>query len=246
MASTYVEITREDFEDWLDSLRLGVWKVHPQYKSVYTIALSPSVGVSISSTVGSRDKAMGTGRASGSMKMVSLVTGQVLNKKAMGQSHFARTTNWRINWKKGLDRIIDAYKKSKDFYEAIAKIDDRQAYRAEIMTAIEAVPNWEDNNLLSDFHGRVRNNGILTDSQRTDLDKEIRKALTAPAPSKGSGLSKEDRLQLLRDLWVAANRKGDNWVMDFSKSLADRLNSGRDLTERQKEVLFDNLAKYGL
>jgi hypothetical protein len=120
---TYVQLTRDEFEEWL-TRDLGFspseWRLKPGRGGVYQLFLSPTVAIEVNSTTGAQDAVMGRGNASMSLWLASRVNGKVLNKKAMGQSHFARTLNWRENWKKGVERMKDAYLKSKDFYDRLA------------------------------------------------------------------------------------------------------------------------------
>jgi hypothetical protein len=185
MAATYVQITRDEFEEWLNSAPWS-WKKKSGTAGVYVLRLSDYVGVLINSTVGSQDAAMNRGKASGSMRLISLEHGHTLNKKAMGQSHFARTMNWRQNWKKGVQRIVDAYENSPSFYDAFAGVADRRQYQAEMKALIEAVPNWQSVEMLSSFHKRVSDGGILTLRQRDALDRAARAPApkAAPAPQK--------------------------------------------------------------
>jgi hypothetical protein len=183
MAATYVQISREDLEQWLDTLGMKMpWKRQPNRAGIYLLPLSPVVAIKLSSTIGSKDDAMGVGKASMQLSLVSTVTGQTLNKKAQGQGHFKRTTNWRATWKDGIERMEAAYVKAKGFYDALAVIEDRDQYKADIIQQIEAVPGWDRNSMLSDFHANVSRGGILTEKQKGALDTFANKAPKAKEP----------------------------------------------------------------
>jgi hypothetical protein len=128
MATTYVQISRRDLEQWLNTMPRfrGNWWLDKQTAGIYYLPLSDNVAIKLSSTVGSEHDAMKKGRASMQLRLVSLVTGRVLNKKAQGQKGYHRTTNWQTNWKKGIDGFVAVYTKSADFYERIALPEDQQ------------------------------------------------------------------------------------------------------------------------
>jgi hypothetical protein len=190
------------------------------------------------------------------LSLISIVTGKVLNKKAQGQSHFKRTTNWKATWVKGIKRIEDAYKKSQGFYDALALIEDRDQYKAEIIREIEAIDGWEQNSMLSDFHGNVSRGGILTTKQRAALLRaaeksaqrgppiEEREEEERPPPPKPEV---DDKLiQQVRDLYKAAHRSRDQWLLKFTESIGKRLKAGQPLSPKQQETLDKNLKRYRL
>ncbi|HUW96487.1 MAG TPA: hypothetical protein VMW58_11935 [Anaerolineae bacterium] len=250
---TYVQISRDELEQWISGLPLkGRWKVKQGYAGVYLLPLSSVVGIKLSSTIGSRDDAMGKGRASMQLALVSLVTGQVLNKKAQGQSHFKRTTNWKATWEKGFDRLKQAYMKAQGFYDAIAVIEDREKYKNDLLREIETAPGWNSHKILADFHVRLEKGGILTSKQVGLLQSEVSKAVkTSPVPAvtpqQPSGSPIDDSLVgRLRELWKAAKQSGDNWLMDFAQSIGEQVKAGRPLTPRQEAVMEKNLKRHRL
>lgn len=164
----------------------------------------------------------------------------VLNKKAQGQSHFARTLNWKTNWKTGIERMKDAYMKSKGFYDALAMIDDRNEYKITLLARIEAISGWQGNHMLSDFHTRVEAGGILTIAQAEVIGKAEHKAPAAPTPA----ASDSDLLIRMRELYKAAKAKNDSWLLTFLTSVGQQVKSGREPTEKQMAVLTKNFASY--
>lgn len=232
--STYVQITRDEFEAWLNSLGL-TWRVKaPQTGGVYQLFLSPDVTIEINSTTGRQDQVMALGRASMSLWLASRHTGRVLNGKAMGQSHFARTTNWRTNWVKGVDRMREAYIKAKDFYDTLAQIEDFAKYKQDTLALIESRANWRANAFLLELHGKVSNGGVLSKKQLGAVNA---------MPVEGA---EHELLPKLRVLWTRARASGDSWTMDFVKSLADQIKHGRELSQRQLSTLDAKLGSYGL
>lgn len=238
-AATYVQISRSDLENWLDKLPLHhKWHLKQGKAGIYLLPLSDNVAVKLSSTIGSSDDAMGRGMASMQLSLVSLITGQTLNKKAQGQGHFKRTTNWEKTWKEGVDRMKEAFMKAQGFYDALAAIEDRDKYKADLLKLIESDPSWNSDNLLADFHSKVMQGGILTFKQIDLLERTVRKAPKAPEPQKAPEQPKEHPLiPVLRAIWREAKIDRDDWLMDFCKSVAERLQNGYPLTEKQEAAL---------
>ena len=239
-AATYVRISREELEAWLDtlgSLIHGKWSRKPNRAGVYFLPLSQNVAVQLNSTIGTDDDAMGRGMAAMHLMLVSLVTGQVLNKKAQGQSHFKRTTGWQRTWKEGVARMRDAYLKSAGFYDALAEIEDRAKYQKELLALIESVPTWANDPTLKDFHDRLESGSILTIKQRALLEGTVSRARAKPDTS---------RVDRVRDLWRKAQRDGNTWLMGFAENVGKTLEAGKPLSSRQQDVLDENLARYRL
>ena len=248
MAATYVQVSRDDLESWLDSLHLPKhWKRKEGMAGIYLLPLSDSVAIKLSSTIGSRDDAMGRGNASMNLALISLVTGMVLNKKAMGQSHFNRTTNWRKTWAEGVKRIEEAYLKGKGFYEALALIKDRDRYKDDTLNLIESVPGWQTNTMLSDFHGNVQRGGILTEKQMAVVQTATRKAPAQSAgPAPEAPTVDEALLARLRQLYVKARADNDTYLMDFAKTVGLKVKAGGTLSSAQEAFMLKSLGKYRL
>jgi len=232
--ATYVPITREDFETWLDSLGHR-WRRAPGKEGVYLVELSPEVAVHVSSSVGSQDVAMGRARGAMYMRLVSTKTGRTLNKKDVGQSKFYRTEGWRDTLRKAFDRLRQAYMKAKGFYDKLATVDPDE-YRADTLALLESVPGWESDALLRDFHERVDRGGILSTKQEQLIHDAKAKA--------GRGEADAGILDRMRHLWSAAKHRGDTWTMDFVKSLAEQTKARRSLSPRQQTVLSEKLTQY--
>lgn len=243
-ASRYVDITREEFEDWLDSLGKR-WKRKRGTVGVYRIRLSDAVAIEVSSSLGGGDSNMGRGRASMQVRLVSVITNHTLNKKAQGQKYFKRTQNWRRNLRKGVDRMEQAYRRASAFYEAIAEIEDRKAYKRDVLGIIESIDGWEANPDLVDLHNKVGRGGILTKKQLAEVRQM---AINPGATTSQSTLTEaqEAFIERLRELWKAARAAGDDWTMEFAADIGQKLtgNSNYRLSERQREVLLDKLKRY--
>jgi hypothetical protein len=235
--STYVQITREEFEDWLNSLKFD-WQRKSGKAGVYQVLITDDIAVEISSSISQRDEAMSRARAAIHMKMISLVTGQTLNKKAQGQSHFKRTTGWRDSLKKGVDRIHSAYTKAQSFYDAIAKIEDRDQYKKDALEKIESFAGWEQNRILSDFHKRVERGGVLTEKQQAILDK------FKPKQDEQSPDADEEFLNKLRRLYVSARKANDEWLMNFTESVGKQYKRTGRLSDKQMKVVEKAMTKY--
>lgn len=240
---TYTQLTRDDFEGWLThdlGFSRSEWALKPGRGGVYQLFLSPTVAIEVNSTTGSQDAVMGRGSASMSLWLASRVNGKTLNKKAMGQSHFARTLNWRENWKKGVERMKDAYLKSKDFYDRLASIEDLDQYKRDTLALIESNEGWQSNTFLSDMHEKVQRGSILSEKQQAALAPR-----RAPAPPAQGG-AEDPRLKGMRELWSRANRSQDTWTADFVRSLAEQVKAGRHLSPKQKAILDDKARFYAV
>jgi hypothetical protein len=186
----------------------------------------------------------------------------VINKKAQGKSHFKRTKNWRKSLTEGVNNFKDAYNSSRAFYDAIAEIEDREAYKTELVSRIEGTPGWRKKKPLVDFHEKLSAGRVLTvkqkgllmrltgvaEKRRAPVPKE--KPAVPPVPSPEPAPAEEDRtqerIQRMRKLWVAARARGNTWVMDFAKSIGEKLKSGRSLTPGQMKKLMEVLDDYGV
>jgi len=250
--STFVPITRDEVEDWLDqfkSILHGRWKLQDGRAGVYLLPLSDNVAIKFSSTVGSADRGMGNARASAQFRLVSLVTGQVLNKKAQGQRGFFRTTGWKKNWVKGVSNMRAAYLKSQGFYDALAEIEDRKLYQKQMKERIESTPNWRSNKTLVDFHQTVTRGGILTTNQKSLMGKifgQLAKGEAKPAPSLETKYNpqQEKFLKRLEDLDKLVESRRDEWTQGFLKNVRKRIEEGTPLSSTQKKVLKQKLQVY--
>lgn len=245
MAVSYVQISRQELEDWLNALPWK-WSRKANRAGIYFIHLSSTVGVKLNSTIGSLDDAVGRGKASMNLELVSLVTGHVLNRSARDRKHFKRTTNWKTNWKKGVEYWQGVYMKSEGFYDAVAEIEDRDAYKKDILARIENYPHWGQDQILADFHSRVTGGGVLTLKQKVLLEKTLAKKPKPSEEEEELPPEVEGKLQTLRELYSRARRNFDNWTMQFAISVANQLKAGRYLSRRQDEIVIRKLQEYGL
>lgn len=233
----YVQFTRGEFEDWLTSSGFK-WEQKRGTVGVYVIPMSDTVAVEVSSSMTGRDDVVEYAGASMGARLVSLVTGYTLNKVAQGQNHVKRTTNWRDNLGKVIDRIVDAYRKSSAFYDALAPIKDREAYKRENMGKIEGVAGWEQNDFLKSLHDRLEKDGILTQKQLDSLDRATSRPVATPRQQEDTFEIDGLLLGKVRALYAIGKERGNNWLMDFAKSVGDSIKAGRVGTPRQKETLY--------
>lgn len=250
-AGTYVQIDRDELETWMSTLRLHDKGYRaPNKAGIYLLPFSDTVACKLSSTIGTSDDAMGRGMASMQLSLVSRVTGQTLNRKAQGQSHFKRTLNWKKTWAEGVERMRDAYAKAAGFYDALATIEDRDQYKVDVMSAIEGIADWRNNNILADFHAVAEKGGILTlkqvDLLNRTLDREhSRHAPTAPAkPAPDAPKAEDPLLPVLRALYSKARAAGNEWLMGFTKSVADQISHGRQLSPKQLDIIERSRAQF--
>jgi hypothetical protein len=232
MPSTYESITRAQFEDWATRVAgPGKWRLKPGRGGVYQFLLSPTVMIEINSTTGNQDSVRSRGQASMSMRLTSRVTGKTLNRKAMGQKYFARTTNWRKNWAKGVNRMVDAYEKSKGFYDSIARIEDRDQYLEGWIAKIEGVDGWNTNDFIVDMHTRLSGGGVLTVRQEVALESALQRGA-----SRQQGGHPPVFLDALREIYRRARHRGDQRTVRFIGSVGQQA-SGRRLSENQMKIV---------
>ncbi len=240
MATTYVQLTREEFEEWLGTLGHR-WKLKAGKVGIYVVSLSERVAIEISSSMTGRDDVVSKAQASMGVKLVSLINGFVLNKKAQEQSHVKRTTNWRDNLRKVFDRMLDAYRRSESFYEALAEIENREEYQIATLAKIEKIPGWASNQFMSDLHTRVSGGGILTHRQLESLDKA---AAPRQRPQEDALPRGTDLLPFLRGLWAVAKQENDTTAMKAAQSAGEAVKSGRPLQVDDMRHLRVLLRKY--
>jgi hypothetical protein len=115
----YARMNRTEIEAWLDNSNFA-WKRDDRTAGIYFLKLSDEVAIKLSTTLSGLDAAMGRGKASTSMMLVSLVNGRCLNAKAKDRKHFKRTTNWRSTWLAGLRHWEGIFGRCPHFYNRIA------------------------------------------------------------------------------------------------------------------------------
>ena len=238
MRGSYVRISREDLEDWLNSLPHR-WSRKQGRAGIYYVHFSENVGCAVSTTIGRDDAAVGKGRGSMSLSLISLVTGRTLNRKAKDRKYFQRTTNWRKTWADGIKHWLSVYQANAGFYDKIAPIEDRDAYLRDMKQRIESIPSWDSDRMLSSFHEQIQRGSLLSDKQvaiieRAEKNPPVEEDVEDPLVEK------------LRGLYAQARRSGDNWTMDFAQSIATQLKRGRSLSPKQQQIVDDKLRQYRL
>lgn len=269
-AATFVQISRDELEGWLDAIGYrGKWERDARSAGLYFIKLSDNVAVKLSSTIGSKDDAMGRGKASMQLALISSVTGSVINKKAQGQDHFKRTTGWVKTWAAGIETMKRAYLSSSDFYDVIAGIVDRDAYKDELLAKIKTVPGWDNDPDLLGYYRKIERGGVIMPRERAILEDKISNPAKpnprfAPTPRPEPrqeptrqepvqqdllNMSVKDRQNLrmdaLRKLWLESRRRNDNWTMTFAQDIAQKyISQGRTITLPQRRIITEKLKSY--
>ena len=198
---SYIEITRQELEDWLTS-HFHKWSKQEKTEGIYLIHLSDRVGIKLASTQASTDTSMGRGQASMNLTLVSLVNGHVLNRKARDRKHFKRTTNWRKTWLKGVEYWMGIYNDNPDFYEKIA---DRDAYKAKWLEIIDSLPMGGNDPKVISARDTLEGGGVLWNGQEKYLLSLKGNASSQPVNT----LSKPLPIEKLRDLYRKARKRGD-------------------------------------
>ena len=87
--------------------------------------------------------------------------------------------NWKTTWKKGIDHLVaNSYATKSDFYDNIARIEDRDGYKRDKIQAIESVPSWASNDKLVKFHQSLTKGFILWPSQESYIETLISSSST--------------------------------------------------------------------
>lgn len=239
--STYVQITREDLEKWLEGLPWK-WSRVAGKAGIYHIHLSDHVAVKLSSTIGASDNAMGYADASMNLELVARSSGKILNRKARDRSHFKRTKNWQKTWFEGIQHWAEVYRPAAAFYDKIAQIDDRETYAKSFIEKIEAIPNWQTNEMLVGFRNKLLKGDVLSDKQEIEIEKAMK--AKAPAPKRTFTPEQEKFLARLETLRQKADEANDTWLIGFLNNITRNIENNRPLTDPQKEALKKNLVKY--
>ena len=116
---SYTRISRDELEAWLTRSPFS-WSRCGNTAGVYLVHVSDNVAIKLSSTIGSHDDAMGRGKASMNLMLVSRINGRCLNKKARDRKHFKRTSGWMDTWADGLLYWRGVFNQYPDFYNRIA------------------------------------------------------------------------------------------------------------------------------
>jgi len=182
---------------------------------------------------------MDRGKGAIHMALVSRKTGEVLNKKALGQSRFNRTEGWRKSLTRGVEALAKAYKDAQDFYdrnadrtrsERAVEQEQNSQQREEQRKRIESIPNWEINHALKDMHQQAQRKP-LTEKQMAFVDKL--EALMTKAPKVDVVM-----VERLRDLYREARRQGDRSKLTLIESFGKQVAAGRTLSPKQMNLII--------
>ena len=228
-AATYVEITRDELETWLAGLKYP-WDRAAGTEGIYLLHLSDNVAIKLSTTLGGKGKVMQVGQASMQLALVSLITGNVINKKAQGQSYFARTTGWKTNWAIGIKRMEDAYRPAAGFYEVIAAIPDREAYQKENIARIEAIPWWAGDGRLEAMHAKLQQRGVLMPRDLDIIEDEAARITKL--------------LEDLRDVYKIAHSRQDASALKFIGEVGKKIKEGKPLSSTEWSDTLKYLQQY--
>lgn len=127
----YVQISREELEEWLRRNFGRDWSRDQKYAGIYLVHLSDSVAVKLSSSIGATSQVRGLGKASMKLTLVSRITGRVLNAKAKDRKSFMRTKGWKKTWLAGVRHWEGVYQKYPDFYDRIGRGEEAEPKQQE-------------------------------------------------------------------------------------------------------------------
>lgn len=245
MAATYVQISRDELEAWLNTIKsnpaIKGWSRDSRFQGVYLVHLSEMVSVKLSSTIGTTDDAKGRGKASMNLSLVSKLYPEILlNRKARDRKHFKRTTNWKTTWLEGILHWAGVYAPKADFYDNIARVPDRSKYKEEWIKIIEDITDWSNNKYLVKYHDSLTRDFLLWPNQE-NLIKEIA-GERAGASGQNSPVTPLDA-ELLRELYRRAQRAGEQRAMGEIKRLGLDAVGGKAPSPADLET-FNSLRSY--
>lgn len=147
--SNYVEISRDDVEQWLDTLVVGGtgtgWEPVAGTAGLYRVILSDAVAVTVSTSLRAAGTVVDRAKGSTDIRLTSRVSGRTINRKATGQSKFYRTAGWRERWSAGVLALAEEYQRLPAWYDRIATEDSpREQARAAVDTMLAQVRDLTD------------------------------------------------------------------------------------------------------
>lgn len=229
MTQRYVEITIEDFEAWLDSLRHR-WFRKPGTAGVYIVPLSDPVAVSIHSSLGRSGTNMARGKGAMHMSLIARKSGDTLwgMKKATGKSRFTRTSGWEQRLTHAFNTFRSGYLNHKAFYDKLATTD-RAEYREKWTPLIEEIPRWETRVWLKKCHDDVNQGRFLSGKEESAI---LRISLV------------EKTLARMRDLYRNARSQGDEATQQWTKRLAETIKRQGQVTRGQLRELASKFSQF--
>jgi hypothetical protein len=179
MAATYVQISREEFEDYLTSTIVPIlrksWSRKGTTAGVYVFPLSDFASLEISSSIGTRDEAMGVGNAAIHVRLKSADGRLTLNGKGEqdSKSRVNRTSGWRDSLTKLVRQYVSTYQKSPRFYDTISKYGKFDNYLEHWKDQIRGVNGWENSEFLGNLMGQLSSKKMLSEAQEAAVVKSI-------------------------------------------------------------------------
>jgi hypothetical protein len=230
--SRYVAITRQEFEQFLRSIRKP-FSLKSGTKGIYLIELSDNVALAVNSTIG--DEVRGLGKASIQLNFVSLhpqkfhkiIYGyKKIMARVVGKKYLQRSTNWRKTLKDAIDKCIAYYDQGSTWFEKIALPDDMQQQSqpqvqqqsqqdsTQLLMRIESIPNWSSNTFLQSLHNQVSQGRTLSDKQLGAIERfeqNVRQRAPQPQVPQSAPQAQgkyQANLDSMRDLYVALRNSG--------------------------------------
>jgi hypothetical protein len=224
----YVNISRGELEDWLDS-NFGSWSRVGNQAGVYLIELSDRVAVKLSSTQKNSGGAVSKGNASMNLSLISLVDGTLLNRKARDRKYFQRTKNWKVTWKKGVDHWISIYEDKDEFYEKIA---DRKGYKTKWIGMINSLPSGGSDREIIKSRETLEGGSVLWANQERYILEAIKASRTRSTPTPSNTLD----VAKLRDLYRKARSEGNRDDMKTIKDLGLKARDGITPSSQEQQT----------
>jgi hypothetical protein len=181
MASTFVTITAEEFQQVLakisSGLGLGLRK-DPRTVGIFHIVVVPSnhgaedlITIKVSTTLASGGSTMGHGEASIDVGLYSPKQGRLLlgMEKSTGKGHLKRTKNWATTLESAVKSVLDKYKGADRFYLVLARYGKLETYFERAGQIIRAVPDWQKRRDLTAILEKIQRKSVLTEREEALL-----------------------------------------------------------------------------
>lgn len=233
--SRYVAITRQEFEQFLKSIRKP-FALKSGTKGIYVIQLSDNVGLAVNSTIG--DEVRGLGKASIKLNFVSLHSEKFhkiiygykkIMQRVVKKKYLQRSTNWRKTLKDAIDKCIAYYDQGSTWFEKIALPDDMQQQSqpqqpvvdTQLLVRIESIPDWDNDPYLISFHEQVSKGRSLSQKQMAIIQQQ--EQFQQPVVD----------TQLLVRIESIPNWNSDHYLSSFH----DQVSKGRALSQKQMAII---------
>lgn len=232
----YVNITKEMFEDWLDTNFGSRWSLKDGTSGVYYVHLSDRVAVKIATGITAYGKSKRKDKGSMKLSLASRIDGSRLRGRREGQQKlYMRTTNWAKTWLKGVQHWEGIYSANPSYFDKIA---DRIGYQTKWLGMIDAIPYSGSSEFLIDLREQLLGGkqdaervkklrekglvvvGILSDAQENAIQRMYdRSRPREPSPQ----YSEPHDINIVRAQWMWGNYHNNEEVKAKARELGEKI-----------------------